>query len=189
MLFKVWTAVLTITLQIYNGEAKPVSLSGLTSNLTSYTLGIGQSPRMRVPMPVPRPEATTYPVPGTTITLKITSNPASALSQEHVTTYLGKALQIAKEHDKSSLMEKVFRIEEPSIEFHFAILPPLFFDNKITWGDVVSIVSILLDYFKESGAWVETEFEFEDEERVPLGDGVVGKTLVDITKTAGQGVQ
>ena len=183
MLSTVWTTVLTITLQIHNGEAKPVSPSDLKLNLTSYSLEIGQPLRMPGRMPVPELEATTYPVSGTTIALRITSNPASVLSQEDVTTYLGNALQIAKDNDKSTLMEKVFRIEEPSIKFIFAICPPLFFDIELTWGDVVSIVSSLLDYFKESGAWVEIRFEIEDKERGPLGSGKVGKMVVDITKT------
>ena len=77
-------------------------------------------------MPVTKPEATTYPVSGTTMTLEITTNPACALSQDDVTTYLGNALQIAKDNDKSTLLKKVFRIEEPSIKFHFASCPPLF---------------------------------------------------------------
>lgn len=51
-------------------------------------------------MPVSMPEGTTWPVSGTTMTLKISSNPATALSQEDVTTYLGHALQIAKDNDK-----------------------------------------------------------------------------------------
>ncbi|KAK0517182.1 hypothetical protein JMJ35_000337 [Cladonia borealis] len=126
-------------------------------------------------MPSPRPEATTYPVSGTTMTLKLTSNPASASSREDVTTYLGNALRMAKDNDKSTLFEKVFRIEEPSIQFIFAMLPPVFWDSELTWGDVVSIVSSLLEYFKDSGAWVETEFEVEDKKRGLMGEGVVGK--------------
>ena len=51
------------------------------------------------------------------------------------------------------------------------------------------MVSNLLEYFKESGAWVEVEFEIDDKERGLLEEGVVGRTLVDLAKTAKQGVQ
>ena len=99
-LFTVWTTFLTIALQMYNIEFKPVSLRGLKSNVKTYPLEIGQTPKM----PANKPEATTYPVSGTTMALEITSNPASALSREDVTTYLGNALRIAKDNDKSTLL-------------------------------------------------------------------------------------
>ena len=134
-------------------------------------------------MPSPRPEPTAYPVPGTTITLELTSNPASALSQEDVTMQLGNALRMAKDNDKSTRFETVFRIEESSIRFMFVICPPLFWDCELTWGDVASIVSSLLDYFKERGAWVETEFEIEVEGKGEMGSGVVGKLPEYMIKT------
>lgn len=68
-------------------------------------------------MPVTKPEATTYPVPGTTMTLEITTNLACALSQDNVTTYLENALRITKDNDQSTLLEKVFRLEDHSINF------------------------------------------------------------------------
>ena len=80
-------------------------------------------------MPIPTPEATTYPVSDTTVTLEMFSNPASALSKDDVTTYLRNALRIAKDNDNCTPLEKVFRIKEPSINFHFAICPPLFCDS------------------------------------------------------------
>ena len=180
MLSTVWITVLTITLQIHTGEAKPVRPRSLTSNFTTYSLETGHT----LNMPVTKPEATTYPVSGTTMTLELTSNPASALSQEDVTTYLGNALRIAKDNDKSTLLEGVFRIEEPSIRFHFAIFSPLFQDCELTWDDVVSIVTSLLGYFKESGTWVETEFDVKDKERGLLAEGVVGKLPEYMVKTA-----
>lgn len=124
-----------------------------------------------------KPEVTTYPVSGTTMTLTITSNPASTLSQADVTQYLSNALLIAEANDKSTLLEKVFRIEESSIKFIFAISPPLFWDSELTWGDVVCVVSSLLDYFKQSGVCVEVGFEIGDMEtgELGLGSGRVGK--------------
>ena len=175
MLFTMWTTVLTIALQIQNSEPQPVKSGSLDSNFTTYPLEIGHIAKM----PMTKPVATTYPVPGTTMTLEIASNPACALSQDDVTKYLGNALQIAEDNDKSTLLEKVFRIEEPSIKFIFAISPPMY-HIELTWGDVVSIVSSLLDYFKESGAWVEIKFEIGDKERGELGTGMVGKLLVPV---------
>ena len=183
MLFTVWAIVLTTALQIHTGKAKPVRPRDLKSNFTTSPLAIGQTLRMPGRMPSPKPEPTTYPVPGTTITLELTSNPASALSQEDVTTHLGNALRIAKDNDKSTRFETVFRIEEPSIRFTFVICPPLFWDCELTWGDVASIVSSLLDYFEERGAWVETEFEIEVKGKGEMGSGVVGKIPEYMIKT------
>lgn len=70
-------------------------------------------------------------------------------------------------------MEEVFRVKEPSIKFIFAISPHWFQDSELTWGDVVSIVSSLLDYFEESGEWVEIEFQIVDTKRGLLGLGGV----------------
>ena len=198
MLFAMWTTVLTITLQIHNGEAKPFSFSGLKSNFTTYPLKpsglmsnfttypleIDQTPKMPV-----TEKNTLYPIYGSTMTLNITSNPATALSPEDVKKDLGIVLQIAKDGDKSILLKKVWRIEDPSTDFHFAIFPPFFVESEFTWGDVASTVSGLLDYFEESRAWVESKFEVKDLKRGLLAFGVVGKLLVDTTKTAEQGVQ
>ena len=173
MLFTMWTTLLIIALQIHNSEPKPVRPRGVKSNLTTHSLETGQTTKMSVT----KPEATIYPISGTTMTLEITTNPASTLSREDVTTYLGDALRIAKDNDKSTLLEIAFRTEKPSINLLFVIAPQVY-APELTWGDVVSIVSSLLDYFKESGAWVETGFEIEDTKRRSLGRGLVGKLPV-----------
>jgi len=122
-------------------------------------------------------ESVNYHIPFTSITLELKHYLNTPISKEETIACLEHVLldETITRSKKDVIVENAFRHRDPSSSVQFAIAPPAHY-LPLTWGDVITVVNGLLEYFKEHDKWVETIYYIEEgEDRGPMGTGSLRK--------------
>ena len=121
-----------------------------------------------------------YPLPSTTITLKIIPNETKPIDSQLIYACLSSALAEASEHDQASVVENVFRKASPAEKgVQFGITGGLFC-NELTWSDAVLALEGLRQFFGERRQYVSIVVYLSDETRVALGEASVDLISVHV---------
>lgn len=112
-----------------------------------------------------------YPIPSSTISLDVILNEARPLAEASINACLSDAIDEARKHIPSELVQGVFKHSVPaSVQVEFGIVGGLYL-NELTWEDVVVVLQGLQRFYQERRSWVALIFYMEDQRRGAMGDG------------------